>query len=80
MAKKARAKRELVALAVALPADTPSRAESPPLEAEQPHQALARANAKHAKLIRPWKPSLLKLIETRAKRNLFILPLHFVTS
>jgi hypothetical protein len=42
--------RDLVAIAPALPSDIPTSPEAPPLEAEQPHKVLARANARHAQL------------------------------
>jgi hypothetical protein len=48
--KKARAKRELVAAAAALPADTPAQAEPPPLEAEQPHRAV-KAGQRFGRLV-----------------------------
>jgi hypothetical protein len=43
-------KTEMVAVAEVLPSDIPTQPAPPPLEAEQPHKALARANARHAKL------------------------------
>jgi hypothetical protein len=63
--KKAKGGR-MVAVAAALPVETPTSPQPPPLQAEQPHRALARANAKHAKLTE----ELRELRANWAKRNI----------
>jgi hypothetical protein len=48
--RRTKPKTELVAVAEVLPSDITTSSEAPPLEAEPPHRALARCNARHAKL------------------------------
>jgi hypothetical protein len=59
--EKNTARRELVSVTAALPVDTPTQAEQPPLENEPPHRAL-----KHAKLTE----ELRELRANWAKRNI----------
>ena len=69
-------KPEIVAVVEVLPSDIPTQPESPPLENEPPHRALARCNARHAQLTE----ELRQLKADWAAKNIKAQQLHLPVS